>query len=56
MLAVFGSGTAPELARTLDLAGYTWKAVASPDEAAEHEPADGWQAFVVESTAVLTKP
>jgi hypothetical protein len=51
MLAVFGSATAPELARTLDLAGYTWKAVASPDEAAEHEPADGWQAFVVESTA-----
>ena len=51
MLAVFGSATAPELARTLDLAGYTWKAVASPDEAAEHEPADGWQAFVIESTA-----
>ncbi len=51
MLAVFGSATAPELARTLDLAGYAWKAVASPDDAAEHEPADGWQAIVVESTA-----
>jgi DNA-binding response OmpR family regulator len=51
MLAVFGSATAPELARTLDLAGYAWKAVASPDEAAEHEPPDGWQAIVVESSA-----
>jgi DNA-binding response OmpR family regulator len=50
-LAVFGSGaTAPELARTLDLAGYAWKSVASPDEAAEHEPVDGWQAIVVECT------
>src|SRR5690242_17047334 len=51
VLAVFGSATAPELARTLDLAGYAWKAVASPDEAAEHEPDDGWQAIVVESSA-----
>jgi hypothetical protein len=51
MLAVFGSAMAPELARTLDLGGYAWKAVASPDEAAEHEPSDGWQAFVVECTA-----
>ena len=50
MLAVFGSATAPELARTLDLAGYSWKAVASPDDAAEQEPADGWQAIVVDCT------
>ncbi len=51
MLAVFGSPVAPELARTLDLAGYSWKGVASADEAAEHEPPDGWHAVVVECTA-----
>jgi DNA-binding response OmpR family regulator len=51
MLAVFGNPVGPELARTLDLAGYAWKAVASPDEAAEHEPSGGWQAFVVECNA-----
>ena len=50
MLAVFGSPVAPELARTLDLAGYAWKDVASADEAAEAEPADGWQALIVECT------
>jgi DNA-binding response OmpR family regulator len=50
MLAVVGSPVAPELARTLDLAGYTWKAIASADEAAEVEPTSGWQAFVVDCT------
>src|SRR5262245_62789046 len=50
MMAVFGSRSNPELVRTLDLAGYAWKAVASPDEAAEHEPADGWQAVIVDCT------
>ena len=48
MLAVFAAAVPPELARSLDLGGYTWKGVASTDEAAEHEPADGWQAAVVE--------
>jgi DNA-binding response OmpR family regulator len=51
MLAVFGSPVPPELARTLDLAGYAWKDIGSADEAAEHEPGDGWQAFVVECHA-----
>jgi DNA-binding response OmpR family regulator len=51
MLAVFGSPVSPELARTLDLAGYAWKSIASPDEAAEHEPPGGWQAFVVDGHA-----
>jgi len=50
LIGVFGSPAAPELARTLDLAGYSWKAVASPDEAAEHEPAGGWQALIVDCT------
>ncbi len=48
MLAVFAADVPPELARTLDLGGYAWKGVSSIDEAAEHEPTDGWQAAVVE--------
>ena len=50
MLAVFADPVAPELARSLDLAGYSWKAVASVDEAAEHEPAEGWQGTIVDCT------
>ena len=42
MLAVVPDPVTPELARTLDLAGYSWKAVASADDAADSEPADGW--------------
>jgi DNA-binding response OmpR family regulator len=48
MLAVFGDPATPELARTLDLAGYRWKAVGSVEEAAEHEPATGWVAAIVD--------
>ncbi|MFZ9042228.1 MAG: response regulator transcription factor [Ilumatobacteraceae bacterium] len=51
MIAVFASSVSPELARSLDLAGYAWKAVASADEAAEHEPADGWQAAIIDLSA-----
>jgi DNA-binding response OmpR family regulator len=51
MLAVFGTPVAPELARTLDLAGHSWKGVLSADEAAEHEPSEGWHAVIVECTA-----
>ena len=51
MLAVFADPVAPELARSLDLAGYSWKAVTSLDEAAEHEPAAGWRGTIVDCTA-----
>jgi DNA-binding response OmpR family regulator len=47
MLAVFPDPASPELARTLDLGGYRWKAVASLDDAAEHEPPDGWAGVLV---------
>jgi DNA-binding response OmpR family regulator len=47
MLAVFPEPAAPELARTLDMAGYRWKAIGSAEEAAKHEPADGWAGAVV---------
>ncbi|CAN5835343.1 MAG: winged helix-turn-helix domain-containing protein [Ilumatobacteraceae bacterium] len=48
LLAVFGEPIAPELARTLDLGGYPWKAVASADDAAEQEPAAGWSGAIVD--------
>jgi len=41
LLAVFATTVAPELARTLDLGGYRWKAISSASEAAEHEPTEG---------------
>lgn len=47
LLAVFPDPPPAELARTLDLAGYQWKAVASAEEAARHEPAQGWVGAVV---------
>jgi len=47
ILAVFPDPAPPELARTLDLSGYRWKAFASADEALRHEPADGWSGAVV---------
>jgi DNA-binding response OmpR family regulator len=48
MLVVFAPEVSPDLARTLDLGGYSWKGVATIDEAAEHEPVDGWSAAIVE--------
>ena len=47
LLVVYPQAPAVELARTLDLAGYRWKAVASATEAASHEPAHGWAGAVV---------
>jgi DNA-binding response OmpR family regulator len=48
MIAVYASAVPPELARTLDLGGYSWKGVTSIDEAADHEPNSGWSAAIVE--------
>ena len=42
MLAVFPSPAPIDMARTLDLAGFRWKAVSSAEEAAKSEPAEGW--------------
>ena len=50
LLAVFADPMPPDLARVLDLGGYSWKAVATTDEAAENEPADGWRAAIVDCT------
>ena len=51
LVAVFPSPAPIDLARTLDLAGYRWKAVATPDDVAKGEPADGWAAAVVSCDA-----
>lgn len=51
VVAVFAEpAPPPELARTLDLANITWKAVHGMADVAEHEPADGWAAAVVDTT------
>ena len=46
-LLVFPDPPPPELAQTLDLAGYPWKAASSPDTASRLEPPDGWTGAVV---------
>ena len=51
LVAVFPDPPPPDLARTLDLAGYRWKAVATPDDANRHEPATGWAGAVVSCDA-----
>jgi DNA-binding response OmpR family regulator len=46
---VFPDPPPPELAQTLDLAGYPWKAASSPEAAARMEPPDGWSGAIVVS-------
>ncbi len=47
LLVVFPEPPPPDLARTLDLGGYRWKAVATPEEAVAHEPNTGWAGAIV---------
>jgi DNA-binding response OmpR family regulator len=47
LVAVFPDPPPPELARTLDLAGYRWKAVSSVDDAARNEPPTGWTGAII---------
>ena len=47
MLVVYPATPSPELARTLDMGGYRWKAVATTDEAVAAEPQGGWLGAVV---------
>ena len=48
LLLVFGAHIAPELARTLDLAGYNWKGASSAAAVAECEPSDGWSGAIID--------
>lgn len=47
MIVVFPAEPAPDLARTLDLGGHRWKAVATVDDAAKAEPEQGWLGAIV---------
>ena len=47
LVAVYPDPAPPDLVRTLDLGGYRWKALASADDAARHEPAEGWGGAVI---------
>jgi len=47
LIAVYPDPPPPDLARTLDLAGYRWKAVSEADGAARSEPAEGWAGAVI---------
>lgn len=49
-IAVFAASVTPDVARGLDLAGYSWKGIGSADEAAEHEPAEGWSGAIIDCT------
>ena len=51
MLVVVPDPATPELARTLDLGGYSWKAVNSPGMAGETEPDGGWAGAIVDATS-----
>jgi len=53
LLAVVPDPASPELARTLDLAGYTWKAVGSTSAASDAEPDGGWAGIIVDATSDL---
>lgn len=50
MLLVFPDPAPPELARTLDLGGSSWKAVASSADAGEYEPDSRWAGAIVDAT------
>ena len=47
LIAVYPNPPPPELARTLDIAGYRWKAVADAETALSAAPADGWSGAVI---------
>ncbi len=46
-LLVYPDPPPPELAQALDLAGWTWKGAASPDQAAANRPEEGWGGCVL---------
>ncbi len=47
LIAVFPESPSPELARTLDMAGFRWKSFASADAVIKAEPTDGWLGAIV---------
>lgn len=49
MVVVVPDPASPELARTLDMAGYSWKALTAADLGSDHDPSD-WAGAVVDLT------
>ncbi len=49
-IAVFSTSVTPDVARVLDLAGFSWKGLSSLDDASEHEPSDGWAGAIIDGT------
>ena len=49
-IVVFADPVPTDVARGLDLAGYSWKGVSDLDEAADHEPTDGWAGAIIDAT------
>jgi DNA-binding response OmpR family regulator len=47
LIAVYPDPPPPDLARTLDLAGYRWKAISDAESASRNEPAEGWSGAVI---------
>jgi two-component system, OmpR family, alkaline phosphatase synthesis response regulator PhoP len=47
MIVVFPGTPSPDLARTLDMGGYRWKAVSGADEAIKTEPKNGWMGAII---------
>lgn len=47
MIVVFPGTPSPDLARTLDMGGYRWKAVSGADEANKIEPQQGWMGAII---------
>jgi DNA-binding response OmpR family regulator len=46
-LLLFPDPPPPEVVQALDLSGYPWKAISSPEHATELEPEDGWAGALV---------
>ena len=42
VLAIYPADPAPELAQLLDLSGFVWKGIATPNDVEHLEPDDGW--------------
>ena len=47
LLAVFPDSPTIDVARTLDLSGYSWKGVETPENLAKVQPTEGWAGAVV---------
>ena len=50
MIVVVPDPASPELARTLDIGGYSWKAVGPGPHAGDHQPDGGWSAAIVDAS------